>query len=471
MTNSPTSPDLIPPLSAPVRVFLSFAHKDDEARQELRKSLATFRANKWIEYWDDRQIPPGGEWDPAIKQQLEKADLILFLVSRAFLDSEFIRRKEIPLAMARQRSGSAVVIPIIYEACNWGDSVFGHLDPRPKDGKPIASAANMAEAWQNGVTFPLREWIFQRCPQLSDRLKSTWEADLQPLPNKRSNPLELLDRNPQVMAFEKELVAHLAQRSGHPFVTILFGESEDRPPWLVKRLRQKSLGNLLYGSTPPNEVVWRDPPALNGSKDDFWFHLSSILDLNRRDQSVVEDHFRQLGTPPLIKVEWTLDPRKGAREFDLTRFCEFWHSWSKFDSGLTPVCLVTLLLKPRPTNLLTNLLSLRKPPTDEVEQFLRNESDKWQGYLPDPASTSSGTTSRPTLAVLPRLGRVGCQDAAGWLPNITHEPLRVILQDKINKDSEEWGDRTFSISEFVKQLECLIEKAQKELKPAQLTNS
>lgn len=48
----------------------------------------------WIGSWHDRKIAAGSEFEEAIDDALESADIILLLVSENFLDSDYCFEKE-----------------------------------------------------------------------------------------------------------------------------------------------------------------------------------------------------------------------------------------------------------------------------------------------------------------------------------------------------------------------------------------
>jgi hypothetical protein len=54
----------------PVKVFYSYAHKDESLRDELAKHLSPLQRRGLLYAWRDRRIPHGSEWDPEIKQHL-----------------------------------------------------------------------------------------------------------------------------------------------------------------------------------------------------------------------------------------------------------------------------------------------------------------------------------------------------------------------------------------------------------------
>ena len=50
----------------PLKIFISYAHEDEELKNALLKHLAILRRQKKIETWDDHQIEIGSDWRGAI---------------------------------------------------------------------------------------------------------------------------------------------------------------------------------------------------------------------------------------------------------------------------------------------------------------------------------------------------------------------------------------------------------------------
>jgi internalin A len=84
-----------------VRAFISYSHKDDRLRAELETHLKLLQRQKVLDVWSDHRILPGTEWRGAINENLEKADLILFLVSPDFIASDYCYDIEMRRAMER----------------------------------------------------------------------------------------------------------------------------------------------------------------------------------------------------------------------------------------------------------------------------------------------------------------------------------------------------------------------------------
>lgn len=128
-------------------LFLSYSHKNEDVRDEMEVHLAMLKRQGVIETWDDRRIPAGDEWDHVIKDNLETADIILLLVSPYFLASSYCYDIEVKRALERHEEGSARVIPVVVDPCDWKAAPFSKLATLPKDGKPISKYPNQHDAF------------------------------------------------------------------------------------------------------------------------------------------------------------------------------------------------------------------------------------------------------------------------------------------------------------------------------------
>jgi hypothetical protein len=137
---------------APIEVFYSYSHKDEEFLEKLITHLSLLRRKGVITGWRDRQISAGTEWKDTIDEHLESAGVILLLVSADFLASDYCYDLEMKRAMERQAEGTARVIPIILRNCDWSDAPFGKLQALPKNAKPVKSWADQDEAFTDIAT-------------------------------------------------------------------------------------------------------------------------------------------------------------------------------------------------------------------------------------------------------------------------------------------------------------------------------
>jgi hypothetical protein len=133
---------ILPASARPARMFISYSHRDDELRSQLDKHLSLLRWRGLLDFWSDRQIRPGDEWDGAIDANLESADVILLLISADFLASDYCRDIEMTRAMERHHENTARVIPVMLRACDWNGFPFGALQALPRDGRPVTAWPN-----------------------------------------------------------------------------------------------------------------------------------------------------------------------------------------------------------------------------------------------------------------------------------------------------------------------------------------
>lgn len=132
-----------------VRLFYSYSHKDEKLRDELEIHLKLLQRQGLIDTWHDRKIEAGDEWKQQIDDNLERADVILLLISAHFIASDYCYEKEMKRALERHEKGEARVIPVIVRDTNWRIAPFSKLQALPKDGKAVTSWTKKDTAWRN----------------------------------------------------------------------------------------------------------------------------------------------------------------------------------------------------------------------------------------------------------------------------------------------------------------------------------
>jgi hypothetical protein len=143
--------------AASTLVFVAYQHSDSKWLEELKKHLGGLVHSGAIEFFDDRQIGAGKEWNPEIKSKLMTAKVIIPLLSPNFLGSKYIQTVELPTAIERHRDGDVTVLPVLVEECDWqglGSQGFSleQINVLPKDKqndlKPLrAWKSERHEAW------------------------------------------------------------------------------------------------------------------------------------------------------------------------------------------------------------------------------------------------------------------------------------------------------------------------------------
>lgn len=139
----PEKVSIMEPEKRPLRVFISYAHEDEEKfkfKTQLIKVLAGMKRHGVIDTWEDSQIRAGDDWYQEIQTAMSQCDLALLLVSFDFIASPFINKEEVPLLLKRRQSEGMRVIPIIIRPCYWEiEPVLKDLQVLPKYGKPVIS--------------------------------------------------------------------------------------------------------------------------------------------------------------------------------------------------------------------------------------------------------------------------------------------------------------------------------------------
>lgn len=150
----PTMPGKIPTF------FISYAYKDMEFKNELQNHLSGLKRMQLIKDWEGRAILPGEEWEEEIRQKLEQAEVVLFLVSSDFLASDYIHDVEIKKTFERYAQGKVRIIPIIVRPCDFKSLAINRYQALPDGAKAISLWPNRDEAYLNIVN-RIREVIKQ----------------------------------------------------------------------------------------------------------------------------------------------------------------------------------------------------------------------------------------------------------------------------------------------------------------------
>ncbi len=121
-------------------VFISYSHKDEAWKDRVMTHLGVLEKQGHLKLWNDRDIKPGGAWFPRIKDELNKAKVVVMLITANFLTSEFILGKEVPVILQRRRNQDILVLPLVLEPCDW-EAVewLSAMQLFPKEGIPLST--------------------------------------------------------------------------------------------------------------------------------------------------------------------------------------------------------------------------------------------------------------------------------------------------------------------------------------------
>ncbi|MEP0897014.1 toll/interleukin-1 receptor domain-containing protein [Leptolyngbya boryana FACHB-1624] len=143
-----------------LRLFYSYSHKDEALRDELEVRLKLLQRNNLIQPWHDRRILPGADWKHELDTNLERADIILLLISSDFIASDYCYEIEVEQALKRHEAKEAIVLPILIRPVNWNAIPFNHLQALPPDLKAVTQWTDRDAAWlaiEQGIEKVIRE--------------------------------------------------------------------------------------------------------------------------------------------------------------------------------------------------------------------------------------------------------------------------------------------------------------------------
>ena len=115
-------------------------------KDRLVNALRPLEKQRQIIAWDDRKLLPGEPWDGVIRAEVDRADIVLLLISQDFLSSSYRRDVEVRRAVEWASLGEAILIPVIVERSDWHPESFARFQSLPTDGSALAEAKDVDEA-------------------------------------------------------------------------------------------------------------------------------------------------------------------------------------------------------------------------------------------------------------------------------------------------------------------------------------
>ncbi|MEO5335184.1 MAG: toll/interleukin-1 receptor domain-containing protein [Magnetococcus sp. YQC-5] len=141
-------------MGRPVNLFVSYARKNRRGLERVLEHIQWMVHQGLVREWHDNRIDPGVLWEPEIEKEARQADAVLCLVSAAFLASEYIQTKEIPIFKQRKGEDPNFQIHFLLLAdCLYDKDSFVH--PRQfLHEKPIKETKN-----SQAFTQPMRKLL------------------------------------------------------------------------------------------------------------------------------------------------------------------------------------------------------------------------------------------------------------------------------------------------------------------------
>jgi hypothetical protein len=140
----------------PLRVFLSYAAKDQAFCAELCKHLDSLQGEGVVQYWCERFLAPGANRQETINQHIMQSDVVIMLISADYLATVYRHNPEVQLARQRHARGQTLILPVILRPVAWQETSLGSLQALPGGGRPLVDWPTHDHGWHE-VTRHLRQ--------------------------------------------------------------------------------------------------------------------------------------------------------------------------------------------------------------------------------------------------------------------------------------------------------------------------
>lgn len=191
-------------------VFVSYAHEDEAHRETLRRHLAPlYKWSQRADVWHDGLLTSTSEWDAEIRASLEKADVVIFLISDYLLDSDYVRTVEAPRAFERQRDNECRVVSVLVSDVGLADTPFAARQYFPRGLAIQSRPENMrSTAWRE-VADEVRAQLVDASARVSAEYSngSLDAAVATTIPTAPTPPFRFVDRPELAELLRRELLA------------------------------------------------------------------------------------------------------------------------------------------------------------------------------------------------------------------------------------------------------------------------
>jgi hypothetical protein len=252
------------------RVFISYSHADERWLTMLRKQLKPLE-DKGLNVWSDKDIIPGQEWPDEIVESLTRAKVAVLLISVNFLNSDFIRKQELPRFLEPARIKQLTILPVLVSDCLWEETEIGRFQSPFNPKQPL-----------KGLVSHKRD---QALVQIARAIKDAWETPVcslsLPEDGESSAALEefrlladqhaamavdrvdacfrraVLESNPQASRLQDVFPQlNTAQSLGWPQLTAFFDESNRPAAALVQALESQLNAATFQAQTSLDAVSY-----------------------------------------------------------------------------------------------------------------------------------------------------------------------------------------------------------------------
>jgi hypothetical protein len=142
-----------------IEVFFLYANVEEDTRlvDKLERHLAAMQKQRLITMWNKGRLGPGEDEMSALRAHMDRAKIILLMVSPDFMALHYLDGTEVEQAMEKRKSGT-MVIPVLLRPTDYKGAPFEGLMPLPTNRKPVAEWSSADSALYD-VTLGMRKVV------------------------------------------------------------------------------------------------------------------------------------------------------------------------------------------------------------------------------------------------------------------------------------------------------------------------
>lgn len=150
------------------RLFYSYCHRDQRHKADMQKSLSLLKRQGLLTEWSDQLILPGQSISSKIRNEMDRADIFVFLLSQDFIASPECMKEWYYAKNTLSKNRLVFRIPIIVDGCAWKDLLKSDdLKALPDDGKPVTAFDTASIPWDQ---------VYTGIKKVIDQLRNTFTA-------------------------------------------------------------------------------------------------------------------------------------------------------------------------------------------------------------------------------------------------------------------------------------------------------
>lgn len=111
----------------PLSIFVAHTYDDGRMVQRMDQILRTIAYQEENIHYQFGEIALDTRWKESRYDYLASVDLILLLVTQAFIATEYCYSQQLKWAILRHKEEKAYIVPVLLQACLWDGTPFARL--------------------------------------------------------------------------------------------------------------------------------------------------------------------------------------------------------------------------------------------------------------------------------------------------------------------------------------------------------